>query len=66
VPYRIVKKNLELALLVIVAFEVVEMLEGDLLENGVDGLGVEALADVLQHLFWESGNNMKHAGRGGA
>jgi hypothetical protein len=38
---------LELALLVVGAFEVIEMLEGDLLEDGVDGLGVEALADVL-------------------
>ena len=38
----------ELALLVVRAFEVVQVLEGDLLEDGVDGLRVEALADVLQ------------------
>ncbi|NMC05831.1 MAG: hypothetical protein GYA24_11495 [Candidatus Lokiarchaeota archaeon] len=39
---------LKLALLVVGAFEVVEVLEGDLLEDGVDGLRVEALADVLE------------------
>nr|MDO8087924.1 hypothetical protein [Candidatus Sigynarchaeum springense] len=42
------EKRLELALLVVRAFEVVEVLEGDLLEDGVDGLRVEALADVLE------------------
>jgi hypothetical protein len=41
------EKALELALLVVRAFQVVEMLEGDLLQDGVDGLRVEALADVL-------------------
>nr|MDO8087929.1 hypothetical protein [Candidatus Sigynarchaeum springense]MDO8117139.1 hypothetical protein [Candidatus Sigynarchaeota archaeon] len=40
-------KSLELALLVARAFEVIEVLEGDLLEDRVDGLRVEALADVL-------------------
>ncbi|MBN2153143.1 MAG: hypothetical protein JW839_16945, partial [Candidatus Lokiarchaeota archaeon] len=33
---------------VVRAFEVVQVLEGDLLEDGVDGLRVEALADVLK------------------
>ena len=37
---------LEFALLVVRAFEVVEVLEGDLLEDGVDGLRVEALIDT--------------------
>jgi hypothetical protein len=40
---------LELALLVVRTFEVVEVLEGDLLEDGVDGLRVEALADALRY-----------------
>jgi hypothetical protein len=38
------EKFLELALLVVRAFEVVEVLEGDLLQDGVDGLRVKALA----------------------
>jgi hypothetical protein len=42
------EKGLEPALLVVRAFQVVEVLEGDLLEDGVDGLRVEALADVLE------------------
>ena len=42
----ILEKGLKLALLVVRAFEVVEVLEGDLLEDGVDGLRVEALADA--------------------
>nr|MDO8117146.1 hypothetical protein [Candidatus Sigynarchaeota archaeon] len=41
------EKDSEFPLLVVRAFEVVEVLEGDLLENRVDGLRVEALADVL-------------------
>jgi hypothetical protein len=41
------EKGSELALLVVRAFQVVEVLEGDLLEDGVDGLRVEALADVF-------------------
>ncbi len=42
------EKGSELALLVVRAFEVVEVLEGNLLQDGVDGLRVEALADVLE------------------
>ena len=42
------EKILEFTLLVVRAFKVVEVLEGDLLEDGVDGLRVEALADGLE------------------
>jgi hypothetical protein len=45
--------GLKLTLLVVRAFEVVEVLEGDLLEDGVDGLRVEALANDLQQLLKE-------------
>jgi hypothetical protein len=43
------EKVFEFILLVVRAFEVVQVLEGDLLQDGVDGLRVEALADVLGH-----------------
>ena len=48
------EKGLNFALLVVRAFEVIEVLEGDLLEDGVDGLRVEALAKVLQQILEEN------------
>ena len=47
-------RSLKLTLLVVRAFEVVEVLEGDLLEDGVDGLRVEALANVLYKVLGEN------------
>jgi hypothetical protein len=41
------EKCLELALLVVRAFQVVEVLEGDLLQDGVDGLRVKEPLDVV-------------------
>jgi hypothetical protein len=48
------EKALELALLVIRAFEVVEVLEGHLLQDGVDDLRVEALTDILHKVLGEN------------
>jgi hypothetical protein len=56
------EKGLELALLVVRTFEVVEVLEGNLLEDGVDGLRVEALADFLR--WWEPSGNRSRTERG--
>jgi len=48
-------------LLVIRAFEVIQVLEGDLLEDRVNSLRIEALADVLQQVLGEQHKRVRIA-----